>query len=81
MVERYVKAVEEHPRKIVSHWRYWDERLPTFLLAYKTSTHDTTGMTSTSMVFRREICLPCDLLFGASPLSRGNHQLTTWQTS
>jgi hypothetical protein len=68
MVERYVKTIEEHLRKVVStHQRDWDERLPIFLLVYRASTHDTTGMTPTNMVFGRELRLPCDLLFGAPP--------------
>jgi hypothetical protein len=45
MVERYVKTVEEHLRKVVStHQRDWDERLPIFLLAYRASTQDITGI-------------------------------------
>jgi transposase InsO family protein len=33
MVERYIKTVEEHMRKVVtSHQRDWDARLPIFLL-------------------------------------------------
>jgi hypothetical protein len=46
MVERYIKAIEEHLRKVVaSHQRDWDERLPFFILPYRASTHDTTGLT------------------------------------
>jgi hypothetical protein len=46
MVERYMKTVEEHIRKVVaSHQRDWDERLPLFLLAY-----DTTGSTPARLV-------------------------------
>jgi hypothetical protein len=68
MVERYIKAIEEHLRKVVaSHQTDWDERLPLFLLAYRASTHDTTGLTPASLVFGRELRLPCDLLFGVSP--------------
>jgi hypothetical protein len=68
MVERYVKTVEEHLRKVVSiHQRDWDERLPIFLLAYRASTHETTGVTPANMVFGRELRLPCDLMFGAPP--------------
>jgi hypothetical protein len=68
MVERYVKTIKEHLRKVVSTYqRDWDERLPIFLLAYRASTHDTTGMTRANMVFGRELHLPCDLLFGAPP--------------
>jgi hypothetical protein len=39
MVERYIKTIEEHLRKVVaSHQRDWDERLHLFLLAYRAST-------------------------------------------
>jgi hypothetical protein len=52
MVERYVKTIEEQPRKVVtSNKRDWDEKLPLFLLAYRASTHDTTGLTPASLVF------------------------------
>jgi hypothetical protein len=58
---------EEHPRKVVSALqKYWEDRVPIFLLAYRTSTHETTGMTPTSMVFRKDLHLPCDLFFGTS---------------
>jgi hypothetical protein len=75
MVERYVKTVEEHLRKVVSsHQRDWDERLPIFLLACRASTHDITGMTPANIVFGRELRLPCDLLIAASA---GKEQSTT----
>ena len=68
MVERYVKTIEENLRKVVSsHQRKWDKRLPIFLLAYRASTHETTGVTPANMVFVWEIHLPCDLMFGAPP--------------
>ncbi|PNF18926.1 hypothetical protein B7P43_G15981 [Cryptotermes secundus] len=61
MVERYVKTIEEHLRKVVtSHQRDWDERLPLFLLAYRASSHDTTGLTPVGLVFGRELRLPCN---------------------
>jgi hypothetical protein len=52
---------------VSTHQRDWDERLPIFLLANRASTHETTGMTLANMVFGRELLLPCDLLFGATP--------------
>jgi hypothetical protein len=68
MVERYIKTIEEHLRKVVaSHQKDWDARLPIFLLAYRASTHDTKGLTSANLVFGRELRLPSDLLFGAPP--------------
>jgi hypothetical protein len=68
MVECYVKTVEEHLRKAI--WmndRDLDERLPLFLLAYRGSTYETTGMMPINMTFRKELCLPCGMLFGAAP--------------
>jgi hypothetical protein len=68
MVERYMKTVEEHVRRVVaSHQRDWDEGLPLFLLACRASTHDTTGLTPASLVFGRELRQPYDLLFWAPP--------------
>jgi hypothetical protein len=52
---------------VASHHRDWDERLPLFLLAYRASTHDTTGLAPAKPVFGRELRLPCDLLFGVPP--------------
>jgi hypothetical protein len=49
-------------------------RLPCFLLLYRASTGETTGMMPGTMVFGRKLCLPCDLLFGV-PLDKD--QLTT----
>lgn len=65
MVERYVKTMEEHLRKVVSaHHRKWDQRLP-ILLSYRASTHQTTGLTPANMLFGRKLRFPCDLLFRA----------------
>jgi hypothetical protein len=51
MVERYNETVEDHLRKVfVSHQRNWDPKLPIFLLAYRVSTHDSTGLTPASLV-------------------------------
>jgi hypothetical protein len=68
MVERYVKTIEEHLRKIVtSNQKDWDEKLPLFLLAYRASTHDTTELTPASLVFGRELRLSRDQRFGVAP--------------
>jgi hypothetical protein len=46
MVERCIKTIEKHLQKVVlSHRKDWDARLSIFLLAYRASTHDTTGST------------------------------------
>jgi hypothetical protein len=64
MVERYIKTVEKHLWKVVaSDQRDWDAKLPIFLLVYRASTHDPTGLTAARLVFGRELRLPSDLLF------------------
>jgi hypothetical protein len=66
MVKRYIKTAEEHLRKVVaSHQRDWDERLPLFLLAYRTSIHDTTCSRPGILMFGLELRLHCHLLSGA----------------
>jgi hypothetical protein len=40
-------------------------KLLIFLLTYRASTHEATGPTPASIVFRRDLHLLCDLLFGA----------------
>jgi hypothetical protein len=69
MAEWYVKTIGDLLRKVVtSHQRDQDARLPIFLLAYRASTHDTTGLTPANLMIRREPRLPCYLLFGAAPV-------------
>jgi hypothetical protein len=76
MVECYVRTIKKHLRKVAStHQRDWDERLPTFLLAYRASTNETTGVTPANMVFGQELRLPCDLMFGAPPDKEVNDRL------
>ncbi|KAJ8941740.1 hypothetical protein NQ318_023337 [Aromia moschata] len=45
----------------------WEEFLHLFLLAYRSSVHETTGQTPASIVMGRELRLPCDLKFGCTP--------------
>jgi hypothetical protein len=83
MVERNMKTVVGHLRKVVSgHQRDWDERLPIFLLVYQASTIETTGLTPASMVFGTELHLPRDLLFESLPNKVNNiSDLMDWLTS
>jgi hypothetical protein len=63
-----VKTVKEHLKKfILIHKKDWGDRLCIFLLAYHAPTNKITGTTPTSMLFKRQLCLPCDLLFRAPP--------------
>jgi hypothetical protein len=68
MVECCIMTMDEYLRKDVSaQQRDWDKKPHFFLLIYKCVNHKTTGMMPASVVVRRELCLPCNLLFGAPP--------------
>ncbi|KAJ8980831.1 hypothetical protein NQ317_018411 [Molorchus minor] len=68
MVERMNRTINRHLSKVVSnHQRDWDHFLPLFLLAYRSSVHETTGQTAVSIIMVRELRLPCDLKFGCPP--------------
>ena len=45
----------------------WDLLLPSLLLAYRTSVHETTGMTPFSLMFGRDPRLPEDIMYGIPP--------------
>ncbi|GFU71981.1 retrovirus-related Pol polyprotein from transposon 412 [Trichonephila clavipes] len=45
----------------------WDQKVPLFLLAYRSAVHETTGYSPSQMLFDRDLRLPCDLLFGRPP--------------
>jgi hypothetical protein len=56
MAEHRIRTVKERLWKVVTlYQRDWDARLPIFLLFYRASTHDTTGLTPANLVFRREL--------------------------
>ena len=66
MVERFNRTLEQHLLKVVDENQTdWDQRIPLFLMAYRSSVHDTTGMTPAKLVLGREIRLPGDLMFGS----------------
>ena len=67
MVERFNRTLEQHLSKVVDENQTdWDQRIPPlFPMAYRSSGHDTTGMTPAKLVFGREIRLPGDLMFGS----------------
>ena len=62
----YKRQLEQHLSKVVDENQTdWDQRIPLFLMAYRSSVHDTNGMTPAKLVFGREIRLPGDLMFGS----------------
>jgi hypothetical protein len=68
MVERFNRTIMNSLSHLVSKDQQdWDQKLPLFLLAYRSAVHETTGFTPSQMLFGRELRLPCDLLFGRPP--------------
>ena len=50
----------------------WDLHLPTLMMAYRTSHHETTGATPFSLVYGREAKLPEDILFNLLSVEETN---------
>ncbi|KAG8199260.1 hypothetical protein JTE90_003684 [Oedothorax gibbosus] len=68
MVERLNRTILNH-LSLFTHRNQndWDQKLPLFLLAYRSAVHETTGLSPSQMLMGRELRLPCDLLFGRPP--------------
>ncbi|MES9881596.1 MAG: reverse transcriptase domain-containing protein [Sedimenticola sp.] len=68
MVERFNRTLRAMLTKHVSSdQRDWDVKLPLVMLAYRSSDHESTGMSPALMMFGREVALPVDIVFGATP--------------
>lgn len=68
MVERMNRTMGKYLSKVVSdHQRDWDQYIPLFLLAYRSSVHASTNESPANVLFGRELRLPCDLQFGIKP--------------
>ncbi|GFU83029.1 retrovirus-related Pol polyprotein from transposon 412 [Trichonephila clavipes] len=70
-ISRYGVPLQLHSdqgRNFVSaNQQDWDQKVPLFLLAYRSAVHETTGYSPSQMLFGRDLRLPCDLLFGRPP--------------
>ncbi|GFU51649.1 hypothetical protein TNCV_82791 [Trichonephila clavipes] len=68
MVERFNRTILNNLSLMVSkNQQDWDQKVPLFLLAYRSAVHETTGYSPSQMLFGRDLRLPCDLLFGRPP--------------
>ena len=78
MIERLNRTIEDMLSKYVSeNQRDWDEFLPFVMLAYRTSTHDSTGFSPAMIFMGREPRLPIDLLIGSPPVDSEDLSLST----
>ncbi|GFW04467.1 hypothetical protein TNCV_878361 [Trichonephila clavipes] len=68
MVERFNRIILNNLSLMVSkNQQDWDQKVPLFLLAYRSAVHETTGYSPSQMLFGQDLRLPCDLLFGRPP--------------
>jgi len=70
-VERQHQTILNYLAKFISeNQRDWDRWIPMCLLAYRSSKHETTGVTPAELYFARDLRLPMDLLRGNPPGER-----------
>ena len=68
MVERFNRTCQQMLKIFVNENRSdWDEHLPYVLMAYRSTPHDSTGLSPNLMMFGEETHLPIDILVGAPP--------------
>ncbi|MCG8033694.1 MAG: DDE-type integrase/transposase/recombinase, partial [Candidatus Thiodiazotropha taylori] len=68
MVERFNRTLATMLSAYVSkNQKDWDEHLPYVMMAYRSSTHETTGMSPNILMFGREVSTPLDLMFEMPP--------------
>ncbi|GFW19896.1 hypothetical protein TNCV_3561991 [Trichonephila clavipes] len=68
MVERFNRTIHNNLSLMVSkNQQDWDQKVPLFLLAYRSAVHETTGYSPSQMLFGQDLRLPCDLLFRRPP--------------
>ena len=64
MVERFNRTLTAMLTAYVNeHHTNWDDQIPYVLMAYRSSEHETTGMTPNKLMLGREVCTPLDLIF------------------
>ncbi|MCG8078588.1 MAG: DDE-type integrase/transposase/recombinase, partial [Candidatus Thiodiazotropha taylori] len=65
MVERLNRSIQNMISSYISDTQKdWDEHIPLLMLAYRSSIHETTGVSPAMMMFGRELTLPIDLTLG-----------------
>lgn len=65
MIERANRTIENMLATFVSkNQKDWDDLIPLLMLAYRSATHEATGVSPNEMVFGRSATLPVDLVLG-----------------
>jgi len=75
MVERFNRTCQQMIKAFVNENRDdWDDHLPLLMMAYRSSPHESTGMSPNLMMFGEELPLPIDLMVGAPPRHENYHR-------
>ena len=65
MVERANRSIQNMIASYISDKQNdWDEHIPLLMMAYRSSVHETTGISPAMMMFGRELTLPIDMTLG-----------------
>jgi hypothetical protein len=71
LVERLNRKLLQYLSKFLNkNQRDWDKWVPMFLLAYRSSQHETTEYSPAIMMLGRELSLPFDLVTGRAPFTK-----------
>jgi hypothetical protein len=64
MIERFHRTLNSMLAKVIREdQRDWDDKLPAVMMAYRASTHESTGFSPNRLVLGRELRLPVDLVY------------------
>lgn len=65
MIERAQRTIQNMITSYISDKQDdWDEHIPLLMMAYRSSVHESTGMSPSMMMFGRELNLPIDMTLG-----------------
>ena len=65
MVERAYRSIQNMISSYISDSQDdWDEHIPLLMMAYRSSIHESTGVSPAMMMFGRELTLPVDMTLG-----------------
>ena len=77
MVERFNRTLAAMLSAYVSeNHRDWDEQLPYVTMAYRSTEHETTGMSPNMLMFGREVSTPLDLVYELPNLSKPSQAIS-----
>uniref|UniRef100_A0A1A9UR48 Integrase catalytic domain-containing protein n=1 Tax=Glossina austeni TaxID=7395 RepID=A0A1A9UR48_GLOAU len=73
IVERFNRTHQGHLRKVIDdNQQHWDERVPIFLMAYRSPVHNATTVSPAMILFGSNLRLPAELKFWTPLMSKGS---------